>query len=202
MLKSSVKVEYLEEGKKVKIEEGFVNIKLEDDIIIKKEEYIEGNHVQKKKLTPKKRHGRKRRRAKAKPIAGVKNVVKNYGKAMCSFACSDIATLYLIPILKEEKINRQEFIAWVQNHKERVDSIESLRATLLPDEDENEEVAGYKRAFQKISIVFLKYFCINWIYSGKLTHTQTHLMFWHKMQRRVQNPELFTYLQNPPKRII
>jgi hypothetical protein len=180
--------------------ESIINPKIEEGIIIKKEEAAEDYNTYNYAVKQKKRPGRKKKPARVKPIVGVKNVVKNYGKAMCSFACSEIAKPYLSPILKEEKAKKDKFITWVQNNKENVDNIESLRSALLSSENDSTEIAGYKRSFQKISLIFLKYFCINWIFSGKLTHTQTHLMFWHKMLRRVKNPELFFYLQHPPKR--
>ena len=176
-------------------EEDLPQVKIEYETIVKKEEFLDENqNTFPVKLQGKKR-GRKPKKPRVKPLPGIKNVVKNYGKAMCSFATSKIAEFYLNPITSEEKISMKGFTDWVQNHKEGVDGIESLRWLLLPKSEDDPLLSSYKRSFQKISEIFMKYFCVNWIYSGKLTHTETHLHFMHKMLRRVKNPELFTYLQ-------
>ncbi len=190
----------------VKQEDGFCSdiesespgfeVKLEEDIIVKKEEYLETNHSQCYQEEIVKKTSRKSIKAKAKPLPGIKNVVKNYGKAMCSFAYSDLSEPYITPMIKKERITREGFNEWVQNNKERVDGIVRLRWLLLANPQDEPVVKSYKRVFQKISEIFLKYFCVNWIFSGKLTHRGTHLSLMHKMLRRVKNPELFTYLHN------
>jgi len=176
-----------------------IEIKIESDMIIKKEEYLESPNIHlQPKSVPKKT--RKPKRSAAKPLKGVKNVVKNYGKAMCSFAYSDMARPYLKEIVKRYGITINEFSEWVLNYKERVDSIESLRWLLLAMNSDDEATRRFKMIFQSISEIFLRFFCVNWIYSGKLRHKETHLNFRTKMLRRVRNPEMFTYLQNSNKK--
>ena len=176
-----------------------IEIKVECDMIIKKEEYND-YPIKNQKPKPTIKRGRKPKQSSSKPLTGVKNVVKNYGKAMCSFAYSEMAKPYLQVIVKRHNITIQEFSEWVQNYKERVDSIESLRWLLLALPSDEESIRACKRVFQNISEIFLRFFCVNWIYSGKLRHKQTHLNFRTKMLRRVRNPELFTYLQNSNKK--
>lgn len=185
----------------VKTEYDIMNLKVEHDMIIKKEEPMDPPfHQAFFRIDPIATLAKKMKKPKAKPLAGVKNVVKNYGKAMCSFAYSEICMPYLNGFANEEKSTVKGFTDWIQTKKESVDSIESLRWLLLPSEQEDPTIAGYKKMFQKTSEVFLKYYCVNWIYSGKLTHRQTHLSFRHKMLRRIRNPEQFTYLQNTMKK--
>jgi len=180
-----------------------LGVKYEDDIEAKIEyqdgikiEDFDDPSLQTPRKTTKSRKPRKARQSGTKSLPGVKNVVKNYGKAMCSFAYSDLARPYLEPIVKEEKVTVDGFSEWIQDNKERVDSIDSLRWLLLPTPKEDEDTVKYKRVFQKISEIFLKFFSLNWIYSGRLTHKETHLSFRRKMLRRVKNPVLFTYLRN------
>jgi len=196
----------------VKLEDGFIsedeeetenesdNLKVEEEFIVKKEEYQE-NYLFEQEISPlPKPILKKPTTSRPKPLPGIKNVVKNYGKAMCSFAYSDIAEPYLAPMLQKEQITRAGFVEWIQNNKERVDGIERLRWLLLVSPQDEELIGSYKRVFQKISEIFLKYFCVNWIYGGKLTHRETHLSLMFKMQRRIKNPELFTYLHSIRKR--
>jgi len=176
------------------------HIKIEQDSFVKKEEYMEGSRVSINVKPLANKRGRKPKDPSLRPPKGVKNVVKNYGKAMCSFALSDIAKPYLEPILKENRGELKDFNEWVMNNKERIDSIDSLRGLLLPLPEDDEMSRSNKRVFQGISEIFLRFFCVNWIYGGKITHKETHLNFRLKMLRRVQNPEQFTYLQNAAKK--
>jgi len=184
----------MEEELRVKYEDD-VEPKIEYQVDIKIEDSDDLN-ARAIKTPTKPKKPRKARQSGSKSLPGVKNVVKNYGKAMCTFAYSDLATPYLEPIVKEENVTLNGFTEWIQDNKERVDSIDSLRWLLLPSSKEDEETACYKRVFQKISEIFLKFFSLNWIYSGRLTHKETHLSFRRKMLRRVKNPVLFTYLRN------
>ena len=184
-----------EEGEPIRF-----HIKIEHDSIVKKEEYMEGSRVSINVKPLANKRGRKAKDPSLRPPKGVKNVVKNYGKAMCSFALSDIAKPYLEPIIQENGGSLKDFNEWVMNNKERIDSIDSLRGLLLPLPDDDQMSRSNKRVFQGISEIFLKFFCVNWIYGGKITHKETHLNFRLKMLRRVQNPEQFTYLQNQSKK--
>jgi len=131
----------------------------------------------------------------AEKVRATKNVVKNYGKAICSFATSEIARPYLLPIVHKENIQAEDFIQYVTNHKEAIDSIKTLRAILLIEEDDSDEVKAYKRTFAAIGEAFIKYFSVNWIFSGRVTHKDAHLKFRYKMLRRIRDPESFTYIQ-------
>ena len=127
-----------------------------------------------------------------------KNIVKNYGKALCAFASSPIAIYYLETIIKKYSytfVKLAAFMEYIRGKKEGINSINSLRRLLVVGKNENKEMAAYKHIFQEVSIIFLKYFAVNWIFNGKLVQKKIHLDFRFKMLRRVQNPKLFTYLK-------
>lgn len=124
-----------------------------------------------------------------------KNIVKNYGKAMCSFAASHLAVEYLQPLALQEKIRVDRFKEYYRCKKELLGSIESFRNLYIEDDSDQEEVKAFKRVFKQISIIFINYFSVNWIFNGKLTQKQAHLKYRYKMLRRIKNPELFTYLK-------
>jgi len=124
-----------------------------------------------------------------------KNVVKNYGKAICSFAVSDLALPYLNPIIMNENVKLEDFVHFVSSIKETIESIQSFRTVLLESEDDKEEIKAFRRIFASIGEVFIKYFSVNWIFSGRVTHKDAHLKFRFKMLRRIKNPENFTYIQ-------
>ena len=142
---------------------------------------------------------RKPRKKPSKPTIGSrqgsKNIVKNYGRAMSSFAYSEISLPYLEPLAQEQGVTVAGFHEWIQSNKENIDGIERLRWLIIVTQKDSETIAAFKRIFQQLCIIFLKFFCVNWIYGGKLTHKQVHLNYRFKMLRRVRNPEMFTYLK-------
>jgi len=141
---------------------------------------------------------RKRRQKPTNPDGHSKNIVKNYGKALCSFASSAIALPYLELIIKREAYDFviiTSFMDYIKERRSGIHSIESLRKLLVPSESDDKVMRAYKKIFQEVSIIFLKYFCVNWIFGGRLLQKNAHLKFRFKMLRRIQNPEHFTYLQ-------
>lgn len=142
---------------------------------------------------------RKPRQKPTCPNGNSKNIVKNYGRALCAFATSSIAAPYIHNIMTENDffVDIQIFGDYIKTKKEKINSIESLKELLIASEKDEQNTCFYKQIFQKVSIIFLKYFSVNWIFSGRLMHKRAHLDFRFKMLRRIQNPEYFTYLRTP-----
>jgi len=146
---------------------------------------------------------RKPRQKPAIPEGNSKNIVKNYGKALCAFSSSNIAVPYLESIIEKNgfpsNVKVTGFMSFIKAKKEAINSINSLRALLIRNEGDSNEVSAYKKIFQEASVIFLKYFVVNWIFSGKLMHKDAHLKFRFKMLRRIMDPEHFTYLKTSAK---
>ena len=135
----------------------------------------------------------KKPRDKSKPSS--KNIVKNYGKAMCSFAASELSMPYLNQIYQREPFDIATFQTRMREKRDDIDSIESVRTLLLVRKDDDEVTTRFKKVFQESSIIFIKYFSVNWIFQGKMSHKQAHLQSRFKMIRRIKNPEFFTYFK-------
>jgi len=125
-----------------------------------------------------------------------KNIVKNYGKALCSFASSNLCVPYLESYIKNKDIDIDRFMHFFRCRKELIGNIESFKSLFIPSEEDNQEIQIFKKAFQEVSIIFIKYFSVNWIYHGKLTQKEAHLKYRFKMLRRIKNPENFTHLKS------
>jgi len=123
-----------------------------------------------------------------------KNLVKNYARAICSFAISHLAIPYLEVILEKETISLAQFTKYVKKIRATIHGLFHFRATLMVSQDDNEEIAGAKRVFSAIGEVFIKYFSVNWIFNSRVFHKEAHVKFRNKMLRRIRNPEMFTYL--------
>jgi hypothetical protein len=133
-------------------------------------------------------------------VKETKNIVINYGKAISSFAITQIALPYLKPLADKEQVSVQSFQKYVEKKKEMIGGIRSLRNILIISERTPKEEASYKRIYCAIAEIFIKYFSVNWIIHGRMAHKDTYLKYRFKMLRRIQNPELFTYLKGHKKR--
>lgn len=131
----------------------------------------------------------------AKGATSAKNIIKNYGRALQNFAISNMVVPYIVPLLAQEKVTLKDFRRFFYSKKKQVRSIAGLRNLLLANVNDDHETAAFKRVFQTISIIFIKYFSVNWIFSGKLLNKSAHLKCRFKMLRRIKNPENFTYLK-------
>lgn len=127
--------------------------------------------------------------------APMKNIAINYGKAIANFAVSQLAVPYLCDKLDHEGATMAEFVSFVKKRKDNIGGISSFKPLLLIEEGDSRKLSGLKRVFKYIAEVFIKYFSVNWIIHGKVSHKMTYLKFRSKMLRRVQHPESFTYIK-------
>ena len=129
------------------------------------------------------------------PSRAIKNMVKNFGRAICTFASSRLAIPYLTKLAALEGAEIEGFIQYTKSMKDKIVGLNHFRSLLLHEKNEDYKTVAYKRLFQGISEVFIKYFSVNWIFDSKVKYKQAHLRFRFKILRRIQNPERFTYLQ-------
>jgi len=131
----------------------------------------------------------------SEPYRATKNIVKNYGRAISSFALSNLALPYLDVILEREGLSIHRFTQYIRQIKGSIDGLSHFRSTILVGRSDGHQLAANKRAFMALSEVFIKYFSVNWIYNSRVLHKEAHLKFRFKMLRRIHRPDLFTYLK-------
>ena len=129
-----------------------------------------------------------------------KNIVKNYGKAICTFVTSSLANPYLYEIVGKYGLSPADFIGYINSIKDSIDGLFRFRSILMINPEDGADLVAKKRIFVEISEVFIKYFSVNWIFHSKVFHKTAHLKFRFKMLRRIQNPELFTYLKHAERK--
>lgn len=132
----------------------------------------------------------------ARTFSSSKNITKNYCRAMINFSLSDLAVPYLLSILAKYNLQIQDFREFININKEAVNCIKGLRELLLITQNDSEQIRDLKKVFQEISVVFLKMFSVNWVFSSRITDKRTHLNYRFKILRRVLNPQYFTYLED------
>lgn len=126
-----------------------------------------------------------------------KNVMKNYSRAFIIFALSQMVLPYLMPLLQQQKLELSTFKEFVKSQKKAANCIKGLRdGLLLVMNNDSDQVIVMKKVFQKMCVVFLKFFCVNWIFHSKVMDKTAHLSYRQKLLRRVQNPAAFTYLED------
>jgi len=126
-----------------------------------------------------------------------KNIVKNYAKAITNFVLSPISLPYLYPILKDKSNSLDDFLDFVKVAKESIQGIDTFRYFLLVQENDSSEVRAFKDTFKAISIIFIKYFSVNWIAHSRLKNKLVYLKYRFRILRRITNPNSFTYLKKP-----
>ena len=148
-----------------------------------------------------------RKRVRNPDLSSSKNIMKNYARALANFAVSNIATPYIRQMITNKSCDGQQakqsveyqlagFKAFVEKNKQKINCIKNLRGILLADAiKDTAEVMCFKELFQEISVVFMKFFSVNWLFSSKIGDKKAHLKYRMKLMRRVQNPKHFTYLE-------
>lgn len=153
----------------------------------------------------------KRIRVRNPDLSSSKNIMKNYARAFSTFALSKIAKPYLINIAtnylssvqshsRETSAEIASFRMFIKANKAKINCIKQLRMILVPGPEDNVRIAFFKKLFQGICVIFLKFFSVNWLFSSKISDKIAHLKYRHKLLRRVQNPHLFTYLEDFAKK--
>ena len=122
--------------------------------------------------------------------------MKNYARALASFALSNIATPYLRVLINKSFNDKQEnketiesevckFKAYIEKNKDKINCIKKLREHLLGEIKDSIETIRFKELFKNISVIFLKFFSVNWLYSSKIGDKVAHLKYRLKLLRRV-----------------
>jgi hypothetical protein len=124
-----------------------------------------------------------------------KNIMKNYGRAICAFGQSSLALPYLEDLQSQYKFTIKEFSDLMQQFKDEIGSIQAFRERLVSAPQEDEKLKTLKIIFQKIGEIFMKYFSVNWVFTSRIGHKMEHIKYRFKILRRIQKPESFVYLK-------
>lgn len=152
--------------------------------------------------------GPKRNRIEGIPSVPVnircsKNIVKNYGRMICTFSLSNMAAPYIKDFLNNSQtasqFNQTNFFQWISDHKRHLSNIEQLKALLPINENEDLETLTFKKLFQQLGRIFIKYFSVNWIFQSRMIYKTTYLKFRMKMLRRINQPEFFENIKMQSK---
>jgi len=125
-----------------------------------------------------------------------KNILKNYGRAIANFAASDMAIPYLEEIIKEKNVSWKGFVQYAHSMRDFIQNIETFRDSMLRNEYETQQRVDYKEIFRRAAEVFMKYFSVNWIFSGKMLYKMEYLKIRGTLLRRIKNPSSFTFLKS------
>ena len=122
------------------------------------------------------------------------NIMKNYCRAMINFGLSELVRPYLISETGNG-LSFERFKQILNLKKKSVNCIKGLRNLLLEERRSSKETREWKAMFQKSCEIFLKYFCVNWVFQSKIDNKMKHLRYRGKILRKVQNPAYFQFLE-------
>jgi len=125
-----------------------------------------------------------------------KNIIINYGNAIATFAASKLALPYLEKYINSQTITQNGFTAFIIQAKARITGLEGFKSLLVTKDTDSEEIVLYKKIFQELCEIFIKYFSVNWIIHGRVSNKIVYLKYRFDIMRRIQNPEQFTYLKD------
>jgi len=116
-----------------------------------------------------------------------KNIAKNYGRAIANFAASSLAMPYIEDMFQSDEVLKASFREYALSMRDFIQNLETLRDAMVAHSYDSEMLITFKAAFQKAAEVFMKYFSVNWIFSGKLLYKHEYLKQRGKILRRVMS---------------
>lgn len=125
-----------------------------------------------------------------------KGLCRNYGRAISSFALSSLA----LPYIRQQKImisfeQWEGFRSFVKVIRRVINGTDSLRAAVLVTQNDSGDILIYKRTFQILAEIFIKFYSVQWItHSKRLSLRTLHLKYRYKVLKLILNPELYTSL--------
>jgi len=116
-----------------------------------------------------------------------KNIIINYGKALASFAASDLADPYIKRYFGDQAVDVEKFKKYANEAKAKVAGYESFESLLAAGSNDAPELVLFKTMLKKLGEVFIKYFSVNWIIHGRVTHKMVYLKHRSIVLRRIQS---------------
>jgi hypothetical protein len=123
-----------------------------------------------------------------------KNLVKNFGRAIANFAASSLAMPYIPESTFKSEEERDRFIDYCLAKRDEIQTIESFKDAYWADDNDEEEMKVFKKTFQRLAEVFMRYFSVNWIFTGRMRYKEEYLKFRGALLRRILDPEAFIYI--------
>ena len=134
-----------------------------------------------------------------------KNMIRNYGKAICSFAVNTIALPYIENILEQEQITEislTDFFDFVRWRRSKIETINTFKESVYPAENDGDKHRNFKKLLFSLAEVFMKHYCVNWIYSSKLGNKMEHLKYRFRFLRMLKSPVFFANVKSVIKKEI
>jgi len=133
---------------------------------------------------------------KVKPPKLNRKIVKNFGKAIASFACSEKALKIIDKTIKYRNSNQKMFRSFVYEHKECIEGNRRFKQLLTIDQDDTIDVQENKMLFKKMAEIFMKNYVHQWIWNSKLMNKDLHAQLVGEMKKRISNPNLLESLSS------
>lgn len=131
---------------------------------------------------------------KDKTIHLTRKIVKNFGKAIASFACCDKALLIVNKLIKNNPQKKDSFKNFVYDHKEFIEGNRRLMQLLTITSEDDKDTKRNKSIFKLLAEIFMKRYVQQWLWNSKLVNKELHASLIKDMRRRIKHPELLEHL--------
>jgi hypothetical protein len=125
-----------------------------------------------------------------------RKIVKNYGKAIASFACSEKAQPLLDKLLKKNQEFKKKFVSFVYENKEFIEGNRRLRHLLTVFSTDDGDVKRNKRVLKVVAELFMKKYVHQWLWNSKLVNKELHAQLICDMRKRIKFPDQLEHLSN------
>lgn len=107
------------------------------------------------------------------------DIMKAFANTIVIFALSPLA----YPYLDREGILEPETFKRILEEKRRQNW--SLKRLLVIQRDESMETRAFKRIFKETCVIFLREFCVDWIFQSKFSNKMMYIRYRTKLLRRL-----------------
>ncbi len=107
-----------------------------------------------------------------------KNIIINYGKALASFAASDLADPYIKQLFGDEKVDVEKFKRYANEAKAKVAGYESFESLLAATSTDGPEMVLFKKMLRKLGEVFINPLRIEYNEQGDASLEIKEIFLW------------------------
>jgi len=116
-----------------------------------------------------------------------RNITSIFFKAICNFMISGPSLPYLQPALLKENVQFDEFYDFVNQVKIERSRLIDFISALKPHMNDSDKILACKRTMKLMTIVFVKYFSLGWIFQEQEGFKMPFLKMRFKLLKRIRN---------------
>lgn len=111
-----------------------------------------------------------------------KNISKNFGKAILSFAKSN--TNFVKKLFIKYGVDKQTLITYIKKARKNLNSLQDLREMWGADDEKD----NMKKCLRILSHYFMRKYCLRYIYNSRIRSVSAHTKYRHRLMEGMSKP--------------